>query len=208
MLTTRGPGRLSAGWHPRRKRRPRIGRRRRRRRRRARAGATAACRPVWVSSSARCWGVWLSLSIRQTDRQTHKGGHKPNTERTRHTRISTRISATTPSQKPPRLFRVGRGADHRGRLLETDIDAVAGGVCDGLLGLVVEKVLLQAAAGRSQGGVRWALERCTRDPPVRREDVAAAHAAHNGGQCYRVDGYGEGACAFASECRKGRVNGR
>ena len=27
--------------------------------------------------------------------------------------------------EPPRLFRVGRGADHRGRWLEFDLDAVA-----------------------------------------------------------------------------------
>ena len=53
--------------------------------------------------------------------------------------------------EPPRLFRVGRGADHRDRLLELDHDAAAGGVFDGLLGQVVEIVVPQAAAGRSQG---------------------------------------------------------
>ena len=46
----------------------------------------------------------------------------------------------------------GGGVAHRGRLLEFDLDAAAGGVCDGLLGLVVEVVAPQAAAGRPHGG--------------------------------------------------------
>ena len=46
----------------------------------------------------------------------------------------------------------GGGVAHRGRLLEGDADAAARGVSDGLLGLVVEVVVPQAVAERSQGG--------------------------------------------------------
>ena len=56
----------------------------------------------------------------------------------------------------------GGGVAHRGRLLELDIDTAAHGVFDGLFGLVVEFVVLQAVAGRSQGG----------------EMGAGAHATH------------------------------
>jgi hypothetical protein len=45
----------------------------------------------------------------------------------------------------------GGGVAHRGRLLKLDIDAVAGGFFDDLLGLVVEAVVPQAATGRPQG---------------------------------------------------------
>ena len=41
---------------------------------------------------------------------------------------------------------------HRGRLLKGDVDAVAGGVFDGLFGLVGEVVVLQAAT--AQAGIR------------------------------------------------------
>ena len=46
----------------------------------------------------------------------------------------------------------GGGVAHRGRFLEMDLDAAAGGVFDGLLGLVGEVVGPQAAAGRPHGG--------------------------------------------------------
>ena len=46
----------------------------------------------------------------------------------------------------------GGGVAHRGRFLEGDVDAAAGGVFDGLLGLVVEIVVLQAAAVTPHGG--------------------------------------------------------
>ena len=46
----------------------------------------------------------------------------------------------------------GGGVAHRDRFLELDLDAAAGGVFDGLLGLVVEAVVLQAAVGRPHGG--------------------------------------------------------
>ena len=48
----------------------------------------------------------------------------------------------------------GGGVAHRGRFLEGDVDAAAGGAFDGLLGLVVEVeiVVLQAAAGTPHGG--------------------------------------------------------
>ena len=45
----------------------------------------------------------------------------------------------------------GGSVAHRGHLLKLDLDATAGGVFDGLLGLVVEVVTLQAATGRPQG---------------------------------------------------------
>ena len=50
---------------------------------------------------------------------------------------------------------------HRGRLLELDIDTASRGVFDGLLGLVVEVIVLQAVAGRSQGGEMGAGARAT-----------------------------------------------
>ena len=73
----------------------------------------------------------------------------------------------------------GGGVAHRGRLLELDIDTVSRGVFDGLLGLVVEVIVLQAVAGRLQGGEMGA---GARDPPVRQEDVAAVQAADDGGR--------------------------
>ena len=53
----------------------------------------------------------------------------------------------------------GGGVAHRGRLLELDLDAAAGGVASGvataaghgMLGLIVEAVCPQAATGRPQG---------------------------------------------------------
>ena len=74
----------------------------------------------------------------------------------------------------------------RGCVLEGDADAAARGVFDGLFGLVVEVFGLQAA---TQGGVRWVYG--TTEPPVRQEDVAAVHAAHDRGQ-HRVDENAEG----------------
>ena len=61
----------------------------------------------------------------------------------------------------------GGGVAHRGRLLDMDLDAAAGGVFDGLLGLVGEAVDPQAAAGRPCGG--WGGPHgsgCPRDPPI------------------------------------------
>ena len=59
----------------------------------------------------------------------------------------------------------GGGVAHRGpcrgRLLEGDADAAASGVFDGLLGLVVEVVVLQAVTGQSQGGEMGAGARAT-----------------------------------------------
>jgi hypothetical protein len=54
----------------------------------------------------------------------------------------------------------GGGVAHRGRLLESDIDA-ARGVFDGLLGLVVEVVVPQAVTGKSQGAEMGAGARAT-----------------------------------------------
>ena len=55
----------------------------------------------------------------------------------------------------------GGGVAHRGRLLESDIDTASRGVFDGPLGLVVEVIVLQAVAGRSQGGEMGAGARAT-----------------------------------------------
>ena len=55
----------------------------------------------------------------------------------------------------------GSGVARRGRLLEGDADAAAGGVFDGLLGLLVEVVVLQAVTGKSQGGEMGAGARAT-----------------------------------------------
>ena len=59
--------------------------------------------------------------------------------------------ATLPSRQAADHQRGGGVAD-RGRFLEGNVDAAAGSVFDGLLGLVVEAVGLQAAAGRPHGG--------------------------------------------------------
>ena len=55
----------------------------------------------------------------------------------------------------------GGGVAHRGRLLEGDADAAAGGVFDGLPELVVEVVSPQAVTGKSQGGEMGAGARAT-----------------------------------------------
>ena len=55
----------------------------------------------------------------------------------------------------------GGGVAHRGRLLESDIDTASRGVFDGPLGLVVEVIVLQAVAWRSQGGEMGAGARAT-----------------------------------------------
>ena len=61
----------------------------------------------------------------------------------------------------------GGGVAHRGRFLELDLDAAAGGVFDGLLGVVVEVVEPQAAAGRPHGsGVDHTGAGGPRDPTV------------------------------------------
>ena len=50
---------------------------------------------------------------------------------------------------------------HRGCVLELDIDTASRGVFDGPLGLVVEAIVLQAVAGRSQAGEMGAGARAT-----------------------------------------------
>ncbi len=55
----------------------------------------------------------------------------------------------------------GSGVAHRGRLLDIDFDAAASGGLDGLLGLVVEVVVPQAVAERSQGAEMGAGARAT-----------------------------------------------
>eukprot|EP00964_Phaeocystis_antarctica_P009106 scaffold4936_cov73-Phaeocystis_antarctica.AAC.1 len=83
------------------------------------------------------------------------------------------------STLPSRAWRTVAGVAHRGRLLKLDLDATAGGVFDGLLGLVVELVELQAATGRPRGSDVGAGARATRPPKGRRG--LGAHAAHDKG---------------------------
>ena len=86
--------------------------------------------------------------------------------------------ANQASRRASRARRAAAWA-HRGRLLKMDLDATAGGVFDGLLGLVVEMVVLQAATGRPQGSDVGAGACATRLPKGRRG--LGAHAAHEEG---------------------------
>ena len=54
--------------------------------------------------------------------------------------------------------------------------------------------------------MRWVCG-STRDPPVRQEDVAAVHAAHDRGQ-HRVDASAEGVQEAGRKARKGSMQGR
>ena len=68
---------------------------------------------------------------------------------------------------PTGVLASGGGVAHRGRFLEGDVDAAAGGALDGLLGLVGEAVGPQAAAGTPHGGgVGHTGAGSPRDPPV------------------------------------------
>ena len=82
-------------------------------------------------------------------------------------------------RRPPRQRRPPYDAHKsnltmQGRSLEEQLEAAAGGRLEGLLGVVAEAVVLQAATGR---GKREGA-RTSRHPPVgQREGVAAVHAA-------------------------------
>ena len=91
----------------------------------------------------------------------------------------------------------GGGVAHRGRFLEFDLDAAAGGVCDGLLCLVREVVAPQAAAGRPHTGVGWATQE--------QEDMASVHAAHDGGRHLIVCGLGRWRRVWTCVCERGSV---
>ena len=92
----------------------------------------------------------------------------------------------------------GGGVAHRGRLLEGDADAATSGVFDGLLVLVVELVVLQAVTERSQGGEMGAGAHAPPTRPTGGPDVAAVHAAHDGGAASRGCGMEKG-CVCACE---------
>ena len=97
----------------------------------------------------------------------------------------------------------GGGVAHRGRLLESDIDTASRGVFDGPLGLVVEVIVLQAVAGRSQGGEMGAGARATH-PSDRRTWPRSTRRTMKGGIAWMWR-TGEGSacvCAFASEFGK------
>ena len=92
---------------------------------------------------------------------------------------------------------------HRGRLLESDIDTASRGVFDGLLGLVVEAVVLQAVAGRSQGGEMGAGARATH-PSDRRTWPRSTRRTMEGGIAWMWRN-GEGsACACVCVCERVR----
>ena len=91
----------------------------------------------------------------------------------------------------------GGGVAHRGHLLESDADAAAPGVFDGLFGFVIQiqVVAPQAATGRSQGGE---IGGSTRD---RRTWPRSTRRTMEGSIAWM--GKWEGVvCAFVSECRK------
>ena len=92
----------------------------------------------------------------------------------------------------------GRGVAHRGRFLEFDVDAAAGGAFDGLLGLVVEVVAQQAAVGRPHG-VGWA----TREQgPARPTRLAGGRGLGPRGAGWRAASI---ACGWAAVGTCGRV---
>ena len=94
-------------------------------------------------------------------------------------------------------------------MLEFDTDTAARGVSEGLPAwpcrVAVKFVLFCKLwwGGRKGGGDGRG---STRDPPVRQEDVAAVHAADDGGRhCVDVENWGRECvcvCAFARECGK------
>ena len=86
---------------------------------------------------------------------------------------------------------------HRGRLLEGDADAAARRVFDGLFGLVVQVVVLQTVAGRSQGAEMGAGARATH-PSDRRTWPRSMRRTMEGGIAWVWKWGGERACAFAS----------
>ena len=91
---------------------------------------------------------------------------------------------------------------HRGRLLELDIDTASRGVFDGLLGLVVEVIVLQAVAGRSHGGEMGAGARATH-PSDRRTWPRSTRRTMEGGIAWMWRS-GEG-CASGCVCVCERV---
>jgi hypothetical protein len=86
-------------------------------------------------------------------------------------------------------------------LLEGDADASARGVCDGLLGLLVQVVEPQAATGRSQGAEMGAGARETH-PSDRRTWPLSTRRTMEGSIAW-MGRRGRGrVCAFASESRE------
>ena len=88
----------------------------------------------------------------------------------------------------------GGGAAHRGRLLESDIDTASRGVFDGPFGLVVEAIVLQAVAGRSQGGEMGAGARATH-PSDRRTWPRSTRRTMEGGIAWMWRNREASACA-------------
>ena len=99
----------------------------------------------------------------------------------------------------------GGGAAHRGRLLESDIDTASRGVFDGPFGLVVEAIVLQAVAGRSQGGEMGAGARATH-PSDRRTWPRSTRRTMEGGIAWMWRN-GEGSVCVCV-CARLRVSGK
>ena len=97
----------------------------------------------------------------------------------------------------------GGGVAHRGRLLESDIDTASRGVFDGPFGLVVEVIVLQAVAGRSQGGEMGAGARATH-PSDRRTWPRSTRRTMEGGIAWMWrNGEGSACVCVCERVRKG-----
>ena len=88
----------------------------------------------------------------------------------------------------------GGGVAHRGRFLEFDTDTASRGVSDGPLGLVVEVIVLQAVAERSQGGEMGAGARATH-PSDRRTWPRSTRRTMEGGIAWMWRNGERSACA-------------
>ena len=98
----------------------------------------------------------------------------------------------------------GGGVAHRGRFLELDLDAAGSGAFDGLLGLVVEVVVPQAAAGRPCGGVgnTGAVARATHPVDRRTWPWSTRRTMEGGIDCVWVGGCGD---VWTCVCERGSV---
>ena len=93
----------------------------------------------------------------------------------------------------------GGSMTHRDRLLEDDADAAARGVFDGPFGLVIEVIVQQTVAGRSQGGEMGAGARATH-PSDRRTWPRSTRRTMEGGIAWMWRNGGRECvcvCAFA-----------
>jgi hypothetical protein len=111
------------------------------------------------------------------------------------------VEAVVDESGEPGVGTPGGGVAHRGRLLERDIDAAASGVFDGLLGLVVEVVVLQAVTEMSQGAEMGAGARATQ-PSDRRTWPRSTRRTMEGSIAWMRELGREDVGAFVSESRE------